>query len=351
VTTSPPPKKLLHPLLRATAAWAPQIGLLIVAAVVTGYLDHRRAIPGITAGILVTYVVASGALVLLYALRKRQVPAANTALGVVVGSATGVFFVIGVVLLYGQVVWGAWWPSLHDSVWWQRVFFALRFVAYFAALVFAFTTLKKKALAPERFLLVPVMMAVACYDIVVGLHAPAPFWIGPFVSLPLLALGVAAAAGLGAILSSLLVRTEVVTDSAHEETLRWLRRCVLIASLVSLVLLGAAAGVFATVGAVAEWKLHAHGIWKMWLAIGGGLLVLACITSLQPPTTGRVAGAGILALLALIVISLVAILPVTAHSDSFGIGGYALGGLAGGLAGPMFAAIAALNRLVEKPKS
>ncbi|MFN0246645.1 MAG: hypothetical protein ACKV2T_07035 [Kofleriaceae bacterium] len=316
-----------------------------------GYLDHRRAIPGLVVGILVGYVVASGALVLLYALRTREALATKTALGVVVGSATGLFFVIAVVLLYGQPVWISWWPSLSDSIWWERVFFSFRFAAYFIALVVAYTTLRKKKQAPERLLLVPVMMVLVSYDIIVGLHAPAKFWVGTFVALPLLALGVAAAAGLGAVVSRLLLRTETVVDSAHDEHLRWLRRCILLASLASLALLGAAVGVFASVGDVADWKVHAHGVWKIWLGVGGGLLVLACIASLQPATPGRVAGSGILALLALAVITFVAILPMTAHSESFGIGGYALGGFAGGIAGPLFAAIAVLNRLVEKPKS
>jgi hypothetical protein len=319
---------------------APLFGLLITAAVVMGYLDHRRAVPGLVVGILVGYVVASGALVLLYALRNREALATKTALGVVVGSATGLFFVIAVVLLYGQPVWVSWWPSLSDSIWWERIFFSIRFAAYFIALVVAYTTLRKKKRSPERLLLVPVMMVLVSYDIVVGLHAPAKFWVGTFVALPLLSLGV-----------KLLLRTETVVDSAHDEHLRWLRRCILLASLASLALLGAAVGVFASVGDVADWKVHAHGVWKIWLGVGGGLLVLACITSLQPATPGRVAGAGILALLALAVIAFVAILPMTAHSESFGIGGYALGGFAGGIAGPLFAAIAVLNKLVEKPKS
>ena len=139
----------------------------------------REAIPGIAAGVLVVFMLAAGALILLFQQRKAVgTEPARIPLETITAAAAAEYFVIGVILLYGRVVWQSWWPAESGArtTWFQPVFFGARVVVYYFALVFSVHSLKKRDGAPERLLLAPMVMVVASYDFIIGMHSPAPFW-------------------------------------------------------------------------------------------------------------------------------------------------------------------------------
>ena len=334
----------LDPLRRATATWARLLAILIVGGIVAGYLDHRRAIPGMLAGTLVAFMVSGGALVLLFLQRRsRQAALAEFPLQSVASTIAVQFFVIAVMLLYGHVLW-AWWPSdaLNKTTWFSPLFFGIRLVAYYLVLVLTVVSFKQKGGIAERFLIAPVVLVGASYDLVIGMHPPAPFWLGTLVWLPLISFGVAGAAAVALAVVALLKRTGAVAGDPAEAT-RWLGRRMLLASIVALVSAGIAVALIGAMDVAAAWRPHGAGMWRTWLIIAAVLVALACAMLVAPNPTRLVVGA-IFVMLAFAIVAFVAILPATLHSST-GIGVYALGGFAAGIAAPAFGLIAAINRL------
>jgi len=296
------------------------------------------------AGTLVALMVSGGALVLLFAERRSEkASVARLPLQTVASTIAMQFFVIGVMLLFGQVLW-AWWPSdaIGRTTWFQPLFFGLRFVAYYLALVLTVVSFKSKTGFAERFLFAPLLLVVASYDLVVGIHPPAPFWLGTLVWVPLISFGIATAASLALLIVRLLERTGAVRDDPSA-AVGWLQRCAFVAALVAIVGIAGVVTVVATSDVAAAWRTHGDGVWRVWSIACVVLLALGCAMVGSANRARQTLGA-IFVLLSFAIVACVAILPATLHSST-GIGISAVGGLAAGLAAPAFGLIAALNKV------